>query len=519
MKTSSIKQLICRSFTLIVINAFLIGHASLLNAAQIVTPDSNVLFVDAGSNVNVSTSYTVSSPETADEVGLGLRIHFDSSKISFNQINSALEDSLQPVGSAQDDLLNHDNDTATDKFVVIGWIDYVGNWPSQASLPTSLFDASYAISQSFSGTSTINFTASSTSGDASFESSSQLLCRKPEVSIDSVANSHMEGDTIDFTVRLDEALPAACGNISIDYTLSGTAVEGTNYNNVPSSVTFQAGQQASTLSVETIDNPAVEDNKTITLTLSSNAFSNASTENSSQTTELVSNDAEVSISIDNSQLSENDENNTATITITRSGYLANAISVNFTTSGTATVGQDVNLSQTSSVNLPSNQASATVTLSVIDDSLAEDLEQITVSLSDSADYQLSGNNSVTASIADNDDICTDIDGNGSVDALTDGLTLTRYLMGLRGDALTQGTLSGDALRTTPTEIENFIEGHLPSGCYDIDGSSESDALTDGLILIRYLVGYRGSDLVTGVLSSEATRTTGDAVGAYIESII
>lgn len=500
------------------VNAFLITYASLLNAAQIITPDNNVIFVDAGGNVDASASYTVSSPETSDEVGIGIRIHFDSSKINFNQINSALEDALQPAGSIRDDLLNHDNDETTDKFVVIAWIDYVGSWPNQTSLPTALFDASYAIKQSFSGTSHINFTASSTSGDASFESHSQLFCRKPEVSIDTLPASFIEGNTINFTIRLDEALPAECGNIDIDYALSGAAVEGTN-NDLASRVTLQAGQQAATLSVETIDNTAIEANKPLTLSLSSNAYSNVSVNNGSQTTEIVSNDTEVSIAINNAKLSENNGNHTATITINRSGYLANPMSVSFTTSGTAVIGQDVNLSQTSIVNLPSNQASITIDLSVIDDSLAEDAEQITISLSESVDYQLAADRSVTVSIADNDNICVDIDGNGSVDALTDGLTLTRYLMGLRGEALTQGTLSNDAVRTTSSEIEDFIEGHLPSGCYDIDGSLNSDALTDGLILIRYLVGYRGSDLVAGVLSSEATRTTGESVGAYIEDLI
>ena len=47
----------------------------------------------------------------------------------------------------------------------------------------------------------------------------------------------------------------------------------------------------------------------------------------------------------------------------------------------------------------------------------------------------------------------DIDGNGKADALTDGLMILRYLFGIRGSALTQGALGPGAERTTSQAIE------------------------------------------------------------------
>ena len=46
-------------------------------------------------------------------------------------------------------------------------------------------------------------------------------------------------------------------------------------------------------------------------------------------------------------------------------------------------------------------------------------------------------------------LCTlaDIDGNGSVDALTDGLLALRYLFGLTGDALISDAVASDSMRT------------------------------------------------------------------------
>jgi hypothetical protein len=55
----------------------------------------------------------------------------------------------------------------------------------------------------------------------------------------------------------------------------------------------------------------------------------------------------------------------------------------------------------------------------------------------------------------------DIDGNNQVDALTDGLLILRYVFGLRGDVLIAGVVGGDATRTTAEEIEAYLETLMP----------------------------------------------------------
>ena len=51
----------------------------------------------------------------------------------------------------------------------------------------------------------------------------------------------------------------------------------------------------------------------------------------------------------------------------------------------------------------------------------------------------------------------DVDGNGSSDALTDGLLIIRYLFGIRGSALISGAIGPGATRTTISDIENFLQ--------------------------------------------------------------
>ncbi len=50
----------------------------------------------------------------------------------------------------------------------------------------------------------------------------------------------------------------------------------------------------------------------------------------------------------------------------------------------------------------------------------------------------------------------DIDDNGEKEALTDGLLQLRYLFGFRGGALIDQALAEDATRITASEIETFI---------------------------------------------------------------
>jgi len=56
----------------------------------------------------------------------------------------------------------------------------------------------------------------------------------------------------------------------------------------------------------------------------------------------------------------------------------------------------------------------------------------------------------------------DVDGNGVCDAMTDGLLIMRYLMGARGDTLIEGAIGAGATRTTAEEIEAYLSPCLLS---------------------------------------------------------
>ena len=111
----------------------------------------------------------------------------------------------------------------------------------------------------------------------------------------------------------------------------------------------------------------------------------------------------------------------------------------------------------------------------------------------------------------------DIDGNHSYDALTDGLLMLRYLFGLTGTSLTAGAIGPGSTRSSPLEIQQFMDSIRPQ--LDVDGDGKSDALTDGLMLIRYLFGLRGQSLIAGAIAAGATRTTAAQIEQYIQSLL
>ena len=54
-------------------------------------------------------------------------------------------------------------------------------------------------------------------------------------------------------------------------------------------------------------------------------------------------------------------------------------------------------------------------------------------------------------------VCSmDIDGNGRIESTTDGLLMMRYMLGIRGSALVSGALGAGASRTLPADIENYL---------------------------------------------------------------
>ena len=97
----------------------------------------------------------------------------------------------------------------------------------------------------------------------------------------------------------------------------------------------------------------------------------------------------------------------------------------------------------------------------------------------------------------------DIDNNGSFDAATDAVLLLRHLFGVRDAALTNAALGANAERNAAA-ISHYI-AEL-GNALDVDGDGSVKSSTDGLLVLRYLLGLRGTALTNGAVANATTPT-------------
>lgn len=109
----------------------------------------------------------------------------------------------------------------------------------------------------------------------------------------------------------------------------------------------------------------------------------------------------------------------------------------------------------------------------------------------------------------------DVDQDGSVEALSDGIIVLRYLFGLRGESLVSGAVVGNA---SAAEIEARMAALGVAGLTDVDGDGQFDALTDGLLILRATFGFAGAALTNGAVSPQATRTA-EAIATHARRLV
>ncbi|NUQ65487.1 MAG: hypothetical protein HUU20_23715, partial [Pirellulales bacterium] len=110
----------------------------------------------------------------------------------------------------------------------------------------------------------------------------------------------------------------------------------------------------------------------------------------------------------------------------------------------------------------------------------------------------------------------DVDGNGTGDALTDGVVILRHLFGARGNELVEGALAPNATRTNPADIVGFLDA-AGDTMLDVDGNGAADALTDGFLIMRYLFGSRNDALIQDAVAANATRSDAVSIEQFLDA--
>lgn len=111
----------------------------------------------------------------------------------------------------------------------------------------------------------------------------------------------------------------------------------------------------------------------------------------------------------------------------------------------------------------------------------------------------------------------DIDGDVTVNSLSDGQLIIRFMSRIHDTGLTQGALGADAQRTSSDDIEERL--NFMSPLLDVDQNGQADPNTDGIMILRFLLGFRGANLTHNVVGLGARRTDPIEIENHLQSLM
>jgi len=224
---------------------------------QIVTPVPEEQEVAENESVSIEVEYTT-DPANLGTSGLGLRLHWNSSLLSFEGLDGVLPDDLIGSEDVQEDTEDFDDDEDTDRFVLASWADVSGgSWPDDPStLPVSLYAANFtALSVSETTDTTINFSAAETSLDFEFESTSATITiadvgvEEPDltVSITDMPDQVTEAEPLTYTLTVTNSGGGPATDILVEHALPfsfiATDIDGGDFtvSETGNVITFSGG--------------------------------------------------------------------------------------------------------------------------------------------------------------------------------------------------------------------------------------------------------------------------------------
>jgi serine protease len=250
---------------------------------------------------------------------------------------------------------------------------------------------------------TVNPTSAAADGPSNAGSTACLAPRSPPpfvtlTATDNAAEEGAAGDTGTFTATRSGSTTNAI-TVGIEYL--GTASVGTDYQALPSSVSFAAGATSTTLTVVPLDDDAGEIPETLTASLQMG--SGYSVASQSKATVAMNDDDFQEITVFAQDSFTQEENvDTGSFVVNRSGNTSRSLTVGLSYAGTATSGSDYQ-AMPASVTFAVGSKSTSIALTPIDDALPDNSETVTVTIEPAASYVVHpGNGRAMISIRDSE---------------------------------------------------------------------------------------------------------------------
>jgi len=201
---------------------------------------------------------------------------------------------------------------------------------------------------------------------------------------------------------------SVAADLTINYTIAGSATNGIDYEILAGNVVIAAGASSAEIVVAPIDDLESEGNETVILTLSASSAYTVDADKNTSTVIIADDEGPVEVSLlawdpDAAEWdSEAQLPDPGYVSVTRSGPTTDSLAVNFSIAGTATNGSDYQ-SLSSPVTIPAGESFKDIKIDPIDDSVCEGEESVVLTLSAGTGYTIDSDlDSGTVTIEDND---------------------------------------------------------------------------------------------------------------------
>ncbi len=191
-------------------------------------------------------------------------------------------------------------------------------------------------------------------------------------------------------------------------TENGTATAGQDYTATSGTLNFGASETSKTFSVPILDDAAIEGNETfhVVLSIPAGATTPVALGSPSRVEATIMDDDTAQASFASAAASVGEAVGTANARVNFAPALASDITLSYALSGTAARGNDYGItgvtSNTGTLDVASGATSATIPVTITDDSVVEGSETIILTLQDGTGYSVGSPNGHTLTITDND---------------------------------------------------------------------------------------------------------------------
>ena len=338
---------------------------------------------------------------------------------------------------------------------------------------------------------TLSSPANATLGDAAATGTIEDDDSPPVLSVSDA--SAAEGDAVEFTVSLSAA---SAQQVTVEHATSdGTAASGTDYTAESGTLTFAANETTKTVSVATTDDSVDEEDETFTLTLSS--ATNATLGDATATGMIEDDDSPPVLSVSDASAAEGDA---VAFTVSLSAASSQQATVDYATSdGTAASGTDYT-AESGTLTFAANETTKTVSVATTDDSVDENDETFTLTLSSATNATL-GDATATGTINDDDESLPTVSVSDASAAEGDAVAFAVSLSSASSQQATVEYATSDGTATSGTDFTTE-SGTLTFAANETT-KTVSVATTDDSV-------DENDETFTLTLSNPANATLGDA---------